>query len=144
MHIYYHTKFYVHISYCGDFDLHPTINTTTTKCARSHGCGDSVDIICSKAIQAMGKSGSVNDTQILQHTDENQEKTLLQGEHGYMKQANNISTQKEGKRQKNKLPVDMTSKQRNTRDIGINTTHINGILMEPVNVNYSIETFTSQ
>ena len=55
MHIYYHTKFYVHISFCGDFDLHPNINTNTTKCARRHGCSDSVDIICSKAIQAMGK-----------------------------------------------------------------------------------------
>ena len=132
-HIYCHTKVYVHISYCGDFDLYPTTNTTTTKCARSHGCGDSVDIICSKAIQGMGKSGSVNDTQILQYTDENQQKTLLNSEHDYMKQANNISTQKEGKRQKN----DIISKQRNVRDIGINATHINGILMEPVNANYS-------
>ena len=50
-----------------------------------------------------------------------------------MKQANNLSTQKEGKWQRK----DMTSKQRNVRDIGINATHINGILMEPVNVNYS-------
>ena len=133
MHIYYYTNIYVHMSYSGDLEFY----ATSKKYARSHGCGESEDISCNRAIQAIGKSGPVNDSQFLQHTNEYQQKLLLQDEHGYMKQANNISTQKEGKWQKNKLPVNMKSKQRNVRDIGINATHINGILMEPVNVNYS-------
>ena len=133
MHIYYYTNIYVRLSYSGELELY----ATSKKYARSHGCGESEDISCNRAIQAIGKSGPVNDSQFLHHTNEYQQKILLQGEHGYMKQANNISTQKKGKCQKNKLPVDMKSKQRNVRDIGINATHINGILMEPVNANYS-------
>ena len=91
MHIYYYTNIYVRMSYTGDLEIY----ATSKKYARSHGCGKSEDISCNRAIQAIGKSGPVNDSQFLQHTNEYQQKILLQGEHGYMKQANNISTQKE-------------------------------------------------
>ena len=38
--------------------------------------------------------------------------------------------------QQDKLSVDMKNEQRIVKNIGINATHINGILMEPIHINY--------
>ena len=128
MHICHHTEIHVQLRYWKGLEL----DFISTKLTTSH-VNDNEDTIGNKVNQAVEKSDCINKTKIFSQTDENQQ---LYNEHNYVKQDNNLSTQKKFKFQKTKLSVDMKSKQRNTRDIGINT-HINGILMEPVNVNYT-------
>ena len=137
MHSCYQTKLYLHLSYLGNLELHPKIEIISTKHARSRGCHGNKDTLCNKANQAVEKSDRVNDAKIIitSEIDEGQQETMSQNDHGRVKQANN--TQKNIKWQNTKFSVDMKSEQRNITDIRINMTHINGTIMEPVNVNYT-------
>ena len=132
VHICYHTEIYVQLSYWQGLELHPKINCISRKLTTSHDYNKNEE---NNVNQAVEKSDCVNETKNFSNViDENQP---LHKEHNYVRQANNLFIQKEFSWQKTKLSVDMKSKQKNTRDIGINTTHINRILMEPVNVNYT-------
>ena len=103
----------------------------------SHDCSDNEDTIFNKPNQSADKSHHANEIIISRVIDDRQQTTLLHiNKSVYVKQANNLSTQKENKCQKTKLSVGMKNEQRIVRNIEINTTHINGILMEPIHVNY--------
>ena len=86
------------------------------------------------------RSDHANKNTSFSQSDDKWHKTLqLSDKSSSGKQANNTSVQKDMKRQQ--VVHTKAENLTNSTDIGINTTHIYGVLMEPVKVNYSANIF---
>ena len=130
----YHTKFYSRLYYQQDFQMSPIVNTSLPVLANNQGGSNSQDIVF-KTNKIVEKPEDVaiakNST-----TFKNNKKSALKqlhDKHVYVKQTNVSSHQKDNEGKKAELLVHRKEDQ----DIGMNITHIHGLLMEPVNVNYA-------
>ena len=126
----YHTPFYSSLPYQKHLDV--SLNSLYTI---NHGSSDKECRFCNKLKQRVKRSDPASKNAAFNQSDNKWHKTDLHNKSSYGKYASNSSILKSTVGQqaicaKVENPVNAT-------DIAINSTHICGILMEPVNVNYS-------
>ena len=152
LHFYCHKSVYLQCFYQQNLvEINSKINIISSGHTRNHSRSDNKnknknDNACNEASQAVEKPKCKNETRSSNHIIKNQKKvqlrdkqnqansTLTQKPDHLLNQTNSNLTQKNKELQQARLP---NQTKENTTDIGINTTHINGILMEPLNVNYT-------
>ena len=108
LHFYCHWSVYIQCIYQQNVDINIKKNIISPGHIGSHSCS----------------GGNTNDQQEVQLCDKS----------GHLNQTNGTLIQNNTKVQEAKLS---NQGKENVTNIGLNATHINGILMEPVNVNYS-------
>ena len=130
LHFYCHKSIYLQCFYQQNLvQINPKINNISLDHIGNHSRSDDKNKACSQAVE---KPNHNNKTRSSNQNNKNQEKVQLHGH--LLNQTNSTLTQNNKELQQARLP---NQTKENKTDIGINTTHINGILMEPVNVNYT-------
>ena len=132
----YHTKIYSRLYYQ---QINSMINTSLLVLANNEDCSNNEDIFCKGANQIVEKPEYVakaSSNKTFRNSKVWQQRRL-HDKHGNVQQINVSSHQKDNEQKQAELSTHRKGNQMNIASIGINITHIHGLLMEPVNINYS-------
>ena len=129
----YRMPSYSSVTYQKHLEMCPNISFSLD--AINHGYHNKGSLNKPNGTEVIGTPDHAGKNKFSNQSENKWHKTQLHDESSDGKQADNTSIQKDIKEQK--AVCQKVDNLTNITDIGINTTHICGIVMEPVNVNYS-------